>query len=124
MTRLACLAVACGILALLVGGWALGSPQRPVADRQEDIIPQQVHTWIHKHEGGQKSWVAISGTGVCSLGLYVYDQHGNCVARDDFAGLEVRDDLAAAWRVPTTGEYAIEVHNLGLVANTYDMAVK
>jgi hypothetical protein len=118
------LGAACALAALLLGGWALASPQRPVADLQEDISPQQVHTWIHKHEGGQRSWVAVSGTGVCALGLYVYDQHGNCVARDDFAGLEVRDDLAASWRVPATGPYAIEVHNLGLVANTYDISVK
>lgn len=56
------------------------------------------------------------------LGLYVYDQHGNCVAWDDLISSRVNkeqpaagypDALAAQWFPAEDGQHTVEVVNFG-----------
>jgi hypothetical protein len=68
-------------------------------------------------EGGQRAIAIASGNFSSPLGLYVYDAHGNCVARDEALEFEGRDDLAAEWFPPETAAYTIEVRNAGLQPN-------
>ena len=57
------------------------------------------------------------------LSLYVYDRHGNCVARDEFAERASKtrratNDCAVEWLPPVTEAYTIELRN-----QSYDSCV-
>ena len=68
--------------------------------------------------GGQLAVVLVSGDGDTDLDLYVYDDNGNLVARDDDG-----TDLCVASFVPhRTGTFTIVVRNRGRVYNRYVLA--
>lgn len=64
--------------------------------------------------GGEPARVTVSGDGDSDLDLFVYDEHGNQICRDDDAS----DDMYCAWTPRYTGSFTIRVRNLG-VANQY-----
>jgi hypothetical protein len=75
-------------------------------------------------KGGERATVIVSGTGASYLGLYVYDEDGNCVARDDLGDKGVRDDLTVVWYPPRTAPYRIEVRNFGARLNQFDLVTR
>lgn len=67
--------------------------------------------------GGERAVVLVSGDGDSDLDLYVYDENGNLVCRDD----DESDDMVCAWTPRWTGRYRIQIRNLG-IANEYVIA--
>ena len=65
--------------------------------------------------GGEPAIVAISGDGDTDLDLHVLDEAGNVICRADGPG----DDEVCRWTPRWTGQFRIEVHNLGSVWNRY-----
>ena len=57
-------------------------------------------------------------------GLYVFDAHGNCVARDDEVTTRTVDDTAVEWVPAPTGTYTITVKALGKNAVEFLMTVR
>lgn len=64
--------------------------------------------------GGEPARVLVSGDGDSDLDLYVYDEHGNLICKDD----DQTDDMICGWTPRYTGSFTIRVKNLG-VANEY-----
>jgi hypothetical protein len=106
-----------------VGG---GSPVNPVELRRAKSFPPFHHiTETRPFIGKERACVIIVGTtNQAYMGLYVYDAHGNCVALDDMGNAATRDQLAVEWYPPETGPYAIEVRNLGPLANGFEIVVR
>ena len=64
--------------------------------------------------GGEPAMVLVSGDGDSDLDLFVLDENGNQVCRDDDAS----DDMVCRWTPRWTGQFTIRVKNLGM-ANRY-----
>lgn len=67
--------------------------------------------------GGEAAFVALKGDGDTDLDLYIYDDNGNLVAKDD-DGLDL---CIARWTPRYTGYFTIVVRNRGGVYNRYVM---
>lgn len=65
--------------------------------------------------GGEYARVILSGDGDTDLDLYVYDQGGHLVSRDD----DYSDDCICTWVPAWTGDFTIMVKNRGPVYNRY-----
>lgn len=66
--------------------------------------------------GGEPARVLVSGDGDSDLDLYVVDENGNVVCKDD----DATDDMVCGWTPRWTGTFIIQVVNRG-VANEYRM---
>lgn len=64
--------------------------------------------------GGEPARILVSGDGDSDLDLYVYDENGNLVCKDD----DATDDMVCGWTPRWTGQFRIVVRNTG-VANQY-----
>lgn len=74
--------------------------------------------------GGERSCVIASGQGASPLALYVFDAHGNCVARDEPVAARSGDDVAVEWFPATAGVFTIELCNAGPQANAAAVAFR
>jgi hypothetical protein len=70
------------------------------------------------------SVIAIGLDGATNLGLYIYDEHGNCVAWDDLASSSTRDDTAVQWFPVQKERFTIELRNLGMASSRFDIVVR
>jgi hypothetical protein len=68
-------------------------------------------------EGGRLASVSIVGDGDTDLDLFVYDEHGTCVAR----GIGLSDCESVSFVPRFTGRFRIEVRNLGSVWNEFTL---
>lgn len=64
--------------------------------------------------GGESARVLVSGDGDSDLDLFVYDDNGNLICRDD----DSTDDMICGFTPRWTGTFTIRVKNLG-AANEY-----
>src|SRR5258708_7886140 len=64
---------------------------------------------------GDEAVVTVSGDGDTDLDLYVYDDNGNLVAKDD----DSTDQCLASWTPKWTGRFFIVVKNRGSIYNQY-----
>jgi len=114
-----------GLFALLLVVQAgTGAPVQGSLTGQARVAPNSSFNLVKDFKGGERACVIITGDGSSYLGLYVYDADGNCIARDDRASYQTRDDAAVDWYPPQTGRYTIEVKNLGVLKNTFKIAVQ
>jgi hypothetical protein len=67
--------------------------------------------------GGERAVVLVSGDGDSDLDLFVFDENNNLVCKDD----DETDDMVCAWTPRWTGQFRVEIRNLG-VANEYVIA--
>jgi hypothetical protein len=67
--------------------------------------------------GGELAQVVVDGAGRTDLDLFVYDENGHLIAFDD----DPTDDCVATWTPIWTGRFRIEVRNLGLVSNRFEI---
>ena len=65
-------------------------------------------------EGGEVAAVYIKGDGDSDLDLFIFDENGNEICRDD----DSTDTMLCRWTPAWTGPFVIEVRNLG-AANRY-----
>ena len=67
--------------------------------------------------GGEWEVLFVSGDGSTDLDLYVYDENGNLVAKDDDNSDECRVRFIPRW----TGPFTVKVVNRGHYANRYTL---
>lgn len=65
-------------------------------------------------KGSEPALVLVSGDGDSDLDLFVLDENGNQVCKDD----DATDDMICRWTPKWTGQFTIRVKNLGM-ANEY-----
>lgn len=68
--------------------------------------------------------IAVGQDGASNLGLYVYDEHGNCIAWDDLGSSSTRDDVAVEWFPMQKERFTIELRNMGAATNRLDLIVR
>jgi hypothetical protein len=112
---------------LLLGCVTLGSGA-PVGGRavprQQGVEPYGRRSYVATFKGKERACVIVKGAGQTYLGLYVYDEHGNCVARDDRGSNNVKDGLAVEWFPLKTAPYTVEVRNFGPLVNSFSLALR
>lgn len=74
-------------------------------------------TYRVNFRGGERAVVLVSGDGDSDLDLFVYDQNGNLICKDD----DETDDMVCSWTPRWTGQFRVEIKNLG-IANEYVIA--
>ncbi len=78
-----------------------------------------------RFKGGERATVIVTGSQEQGhLGLYIYDSHGNCVARDDNGDGNVLNYRAAIWHPEKTQDYVVQVRNLGNVNDQFYLALR
>ena len=115
--------VVSGVLLLAVGASVATTVSRRPTDRF-DLSTHEQRRYQAKFVGGKKALAVCIGNGSTFLGLYAYDQYGNCIARDDLNEVGARDDLAVEWYPESDGEYTVEVINFGQRVNQGELALK
>lgn len=84
---------------------AVGGPGRQVAV----IGTRRYQDYRAVFRGGEPARVAASGDGDSDLDLYVYDEFGNLICRDE----RYSDEMFCAWNPNWTGPFRIRVVNRG-----------
>jgi hypothetical protein len=112
-----------GLSVLLAGGGGQGAPVSGSFLKSFEILPGRSITVVREYKAGERACAIATGRGLSYLGLYVYDADGNCIARDDRAGWQTRDDAAVDWYPPAKQKYAVEVKSLAGYKNAFDLAI-
>ena len=68
---------------------------------------------------GEWASVIVRSDGYTDLNVYVYDEAGNLITKDD----DYSDTCVAQWRVYFTGRFLIKVMNRGTVHDNYSIEV-
>lgn len=116
------------LLALLVCV-SLGSADLISPRKREEVADIRGGTVLSYSDGTFEALkpakaIALGGGRSC-LGLYVFDAHGNCVARDDFSTeSRTADDVWVEWIPITRARYDIEMRNAGNESNEYQLAIR
>jgi len=77
------------------------------------IAANSNRTFTATFAGGEIATVAVVGDGDTDLDLYVYNENGNLVGKDDGP----KDDCIVTWTPRWTGRFTIKVVNRGNVYN-------
>jgi hypothetical protein len=93
---------------------AVGGPKRG----QDILGPRSSDSYTVAFVGGQLAQVYVCGSGTTDLDLYVYDQNGNLIGYDE----GYTDECFLQWVPRWTGNFILEVRNLGSYANRYVIA--
>jgi hypothetical protein len=109
---------------LLSAPWATTSPVEPRKPQPVDLGPQTAQFFRLACKGGERTCFIASGQGASPLGVYVYDPHGNCIARDEAVVSRSVDDVAVEWFPVVTTLYTIELRNQGLGPNRMQVAFR
>jgi hypothetical protein len=119
-------AVTTGIMTLLcLAGLGGSSPVQPVPARPSSRDPGTSLLETHTFKAKERACViGVGQAGATFLGLYIYDEHGNCVTWDDIGTSSTKDDVAVEWFPTQTAPYTIEVRNFGMAANKLELAVR
>ena len=93
---------------------AVGGPKRGVYR----VPARGTDTFTVKFFSNERATIVVSGDGDTDLDLYVYDDNGNLIAKDD----DYSDDCVVNWVPRWTGQFTIKVVNRGNVYNEYIIA--
>lgn len=107
--------------------WA--GPVSPLADDAKvyskfTLEPFHVRSTAGEFKAREQTAVIAIGEGTTPLGIYVYDIHGNCVARDDLSYSAISDDLALEFHPAERGYFDIEIRNQGRRSNSVEVAIR
>ena len=86
--------------------------------RQDAVRANTTDIWTIKFRGGEIAYVAVSGDGDTDLDLYIYDQYGNLITKDD----DYTDTCLCTWTPRRTATYKIKIVNRGDVYNAYSLS--
>lgn len=89
----------------------------PKAAYGEEIAPNTFIAYDVYFHAGELAEVVVDGQGSSDLDLYIYDENGDLVASDT----EVSDFCHASVVPQWTGQFRIEVHNIGIKYNWFDI---
>jgi hypothetical protein len=115
------------VAAILLLGFSYSSAdlEKPRESPLEQVRGLAARSTIEKFKPNERALVVLSGRlSTTAFGLYVFDSHGNCVARDDATDAKNPVDLAVEFVPSTAGPYSVEVHNLGLEATNYWLMIR
>jgi hypothetical protein len=113
------------LVGLFIGSpWGTSSPTQARKPSALVLPPHGVQYQLVTCNGGERTLVIASGRATSAVGLYVYDPHGNCIARDEALSPRAGDDLAAEWFPPVTSVYTVELRNQGIEANALQLAFR
>jgi len=93
---------------------AVGGPKRGVYS----VPARGTDTFVVKFFANERATIVVSGDGDTDLDLYVYDDMGNLIVKDD----DYSDDCVVNWVPRWTGQFTIKVVNRGNVYNQYIIA--
>lgn len=93
-----------------------GVDRGPQVGRNKVVGSRAWHHYDLRFVGGERAKVYARGDGDSDLDLYVYDESGNLICKDDAPG----DEMACAWTPRWTGMFRIRVLNRG-IANQYSI---
>ncbi len=115
-----------GLLALgVLATFGLGAPSGRVEKREIPLGAFRQTSMVVPYRGGEPALVIASGNGRSPLALYIYDKHGNCVARDDLVDpRSSSDDLAVEWIPSEDARYTVELRNVGTLTNTVSVVLR
>jgi len=112
----------------LLGGLAGGAPVESFDDskgfREQSFEPFSWQSFTVQCKAKERTCAIVYGFGSGPMAIYVFDAHGNCVARDDIAHTLVSDDLATEWYPPIVDDYVVEIRNLGRKQNNAEIAIR
>jgi hypothetical protein len=103
------------VLTLLASVAGSGSPLGG-SNRKEVTVSEMANVELEeKFRGGERACVIVRGDHdpVVNLGLFVYDDKGSLVGKDDGGG----DIVAVIWYPPRDATYKIKLRNPGKVYN-------
>jgi hypothetical protein len=108
MTRVVLLSL---LLPLLVSDPGTGSPMTGKRNLKAKVAELGNFQVEEKFRGGERACVIVMGDHkpVVNLGLFIYDQKGTLVTRDEGGG----DIVAVIWYPPRDATYKIKIHNPG-----------
>jgi hypothetical protein len=125
---------------LVLGGvfvatpWAAPSPVEPEKPNLNVNIPGYASLIsLVPCKGGGERTVAIASTTKTRglLAMYVYDPHGNCIARDEYTERALpgdrkpaTDDAAVEWFPPLADTYTVELRNQANEVAILQMAIR
>ncbi|MEO9459797.1 MAG: hypothetical protein ABJE63_01575 [Lentilitoribacter sp.] len=89
----------------------VGSP----ATHEDSVRAGRTDVYTLEYEGGRPAEILVIGDGDTDLDLTVYDEDDNFICDDD----DSTDTMYCEWRPRWTGEFRIEIKNLGDVYNDY-----
>lgn len=122
MRKFLCLALLLPLLLTRPAGADLVEERDRKAEIRIDGLTTHTYTdTFKKHEPAR---AVVSGNYSSSLGLYVFDPNGNCVAKDDFSDPATADDCFAVWIPAERQAYSIEVRNAGVEKNLYQVVIR
>ncbi|MCS6969340.1 MAG: hypothetical protein RMJ44_12360 [Cytophagales bacterium] len=83
----------------------------------ERVLAFDTDSYLIPFVGGRRAYVAVNGDGDTDLDLYVYDENGNLIDKDD----DYLDRCVVEWYPKWTGVFIIKVKNRGSVYNNYSI---
>lgn len=118
--------MACSVLTVLLcvslGSADLVKPREP---EKEIVLPAGLtRSYVDAFKKNERTLVIVNGVGACPMGLYVFDEHGNCLAKDDFSSPKTADDLIVQWYPSEQGRYSVDLRNAGFDSNEYQIALR
>ena len=90
---------------------AVGGP-KAMNDR---VYGKSTESYKVKFWANEKAEVCVSGDGDTDLDLYVYDENGNLIGKDD----DYSDECVVRWYPKWTGTFIIKVVNRGALYNNF-----
>lgn len=95
----------------------LGATAGP-SKHYDRVQPGQFDQYTVTFNGGEQATVGVVGDDTTDLDLYVYDENGNLIAKDD----DLTDECLCEWVPQWTGNFIIRIYNRGAVYNDYVIA--
>ena len=118
--------MACSVLAVLfcvsLGSADLVKPREAVKDPR--LPAGMTRSYVDAFKKNERALAIVSGNGRACLRLYVFDNQGNCVAKDNISAPATADDLIVEWYPPEEGRFNVELQNAGFENNIYQIALR
>ena len=81
----------------------------------ERVNAKDTNSHVVRFNAGELAKIRVLGDGDTDLDLYVYDENGNLIERDD----DYTDNCYVSWKPKWTGSFTIRIVNRGIVYNRY-----
>jgi ABC-type sugar transport system substrate-binding protein len=114
-------ALAATLAAAAVAAAAVATPVAAASFLDADTIhPAETYTYVANFDAGVTATAKLWGDEASDLDLFVYDENGNLIASSD----SLQSIEAAEWTPLWTGEFRIEVVNVGDAPSYYLFAAE
>ena len=94
-----------------------GRTEGAVSGHRDRVLARSTDTYRLNFNGGERAEILITGDHDTDLDLYVYDENGNDICKD----VDSTDTMYCKWNPRWTGEFRIEIKNLGSISNIYTL---